>query len=132
MSAPSQGRRPARAAMWLLVVLATYWLYTALGAARAGSSGNVGVSLALSGLCLALAGWIGMRAARERLRVQEGKAAQAARMMLIAQLGRQDDATLERLSGGSGSSAEAARMILQGRHLGNPAGGPRPRSTESE
>lgn len=132
MTNAPRGRSPARAAMWLLVAVATYGLYSAVRAAQAGQGEDVGLQLAVSGLCIALAGWIGMRTARERLRVQEKSAAQEAQMMVIAQLGQQDDATLERMARSGGATADAARMILQGRHLGNPAGRPRPDALESE
>jgi hypothetical protein len=52
-------------------------------------------------------------------------------MLLMAQLGEQDDVTLERIAGTGGSTADVARTILQGRHLGNPAGRPRHTSPES-
>ncbi|MDZ4674119.1 MAG: hypothetical protein SGI84_06670, partial [Gemmatimonadota bacterium] len=101
-------------------------------AAQQGESGMLGLSLALSGISLTVAGLIGVRAARQRLKNQAVSAAQAAQMMLIAQLGQQDDATLERLTRSGGASAESARMILQGRHLGNPAGRTRPHTSELE
>jgi hypothetical protein len=52
-------------------------------------------------------------------------------MLLLAQLGQQDDAALERIAASRGPAADAAVMILRGRHLGNPAGIPKRSPAES-
>ncbi|MCL4865260.1 MAG: hypothetical protein KJZ47_05150 [Gemmatimonadales bacterium] len=111
-----------RAAMWLLVGLATYWLVVTLRAVQAGERDGLASGLVWAGTCLALAGWIGIRNVRERTQAQESSTGSAAQMLLLAELGRQDDATLERMARAPGPASEAARMILQGRHLGNPGG----------
>jgi len=120
-----------RTAMWLLVALATYWLVVTLRAVQAGEREGLASGLIWSGTCIALAGWIGIRSVRERTRAQESSTGSATHLLLLAELGRQDDATLERMASSPGAAGDAARMILQGRHLGNPGGSPRHNPPES-
>lgn len=127
MTAPSgPARRPWRALMWLSVVLAAMglvdWIRTVQGAPAAAA--RTGLGLFLGGL--AMAAWFGIRGARQATESRALEARSTARLMLLAELGRHDDETLERIARSPGPAAEAARMLLQGRHLGNPAGGPRP------
>ncbi|MFN2316876.1 MAG: hypothetical protein ABR551_13720 [Gemmatimonadales bacterium] len=117
--------RLSRALMWLFVILAIAWLVVAIRAARVGDSGVMASGFLGTALLLVVAAWIGIRGARLRARQQAAQARHAARMILMAELGRHDDATLERIASSSGPAAEAALMILQGRHLGNPAGSPK-------
>lgn len=115
-------RRPWRAFMWLSVLLAAVglvdWIRTMQGGPTADS--RTGLGLFVGGL--AMAAWFGIRGARQTTESQAAEARSTARLMLLAELGRHDDATLERIAKTPGPAAEAARMILQGRHLGNPAG----------
>lgn len=120
-----------RALMWLCVVLAGAWLVLAVRAGQLGDGRTLAVGLIGATGLLIVAVTIGLRAARRRAREQAAAAAHTASMLLVAELGRHDDATLERIAAGGGPAADAARMILQGRHLGNPAGGPRHSSSES-
>ena len=131
MTTSSPARRLTRLAMWALVALATYWLVVTLRAAQAGETEGLASGLIWSGACIALAGWLGIRSASGRNRAQESAVAREAQMVLIAELGKQDDATLERMAGKPGPAGDAARTILQGRHLGNPAGSPRHSKPES-
>lgn len=123
--------RLSRALMWLLVILATAWLVVAIRAAQLGDTGVMASGFLGTALLLMVAAWIGIRGARLSARHQAAQARHAATMILVAELGRHDDATLERIAASSGPAAEAALMILQGRHLGNPAGRPRHTSPES-
>lgn len=116
--------------MWLLVGLSGFWLVQGLRAGRA-DPGGLARGLVMGAISLGLAGWLGVRAARERARVNAAAAANAAHMLLLAQLGQQDDAALERIAASRGPAAEAAVMILRGRHLGNPAGVPKRSPAES-
>lgn len=117
--------RLLRSVMWLLVILATAWMILAVRAAQVGETGDMATAFIGAGLLLAVAGWLGLQGARDRQRVRDAEARHAARMLLVAELGRHDDETLERIARKGGPAADAARMILQGRHLGNPAGSPR-------
>lgn len=123
--------RLLRALMWLLVLLAAGWVVLAVRAARLGETREMATGFAGAAGLLLLAGWLGVQGARERRRSQDRQARQAARMLLMAELGKHDDATLDRIAASNGPAADAARMILQGRHLGNPAGSARHRPTES-
>ncbi len=123
--------RLSRALMWLFVILAVAWLVVAVRAARVGDTAVMASGFLGTALLLGVAAWIGIRGARLKARQQAAQARHAASMILLAELGRHDDATLERIAASSGPAAEAALMILQGRHLGNPAGSPRHTSLES-
>jgi hypothetical protein len=116
--------------MWLLVGLSGFWLVQALRAGQADPAG-LARGLVMAGISLLLAGWLGVRAARHRAREHAAAGRTAARMLLLAQLGQQDDAALERIAASRGPAADAAVMILRGRHLGNPAGSPKRSSPES-
>lgn len=120
----------SRALMWLFVILAIAWLVVAVRAAQLGEIGVMGSGFLGTAALLGLATWIGIRGARLKARQQAAQARHSARMILVAELGKHDDTTLERIASSSGPAAEAALMILQGRHLGNPAGSPRHTSAE--
>lgn len=120
----------SRALMWLLVLLAIAWLVVAVRAARLGETGAMASGFLGATSLLMVAAWIGIQGARLKARQQAAQARHAARVLLLAELGRHDDPTLERIAAASGPAAEAALMILQGRHLGNPAGKPRHTSPE--
>lgn len=123
--------RPWRALMWLFVLLALAWLVVAIRAARLGETGVMASGFAGTTVLLFVAAWVGIRGARVKARQQAAQARHAARMILVAELGRHDDATLQRIAASSGPASEAALMILQGRHLGNPAGSRRHPPPES-
>lgn len=111
-----------RTLTWLLMASGAYWFVVAVRASRPGSEGSALTGVILAGLSVTLACGLGVARARARRRTQDRSTSQATQMLLVAQLGRQDDATLERIARTGGPAGEAATMILQGRHLGNPAG----------
>lgn len=128
---PPPPARPWRALMWLGVILAALGLWALFTTGRRGTAGDLRSAIGLVIGGVALAGWVGVRGARQHARARAAEAAQAARVLLVAELGRHDDATLQRIAASSGPAADAARMLLQGRHLGNPAGRPRPTALET-
>lgn len=81
------------------------WVPRPLGAA----------SLGFFFVALFLSLWCGIAARRRALADRERQVTGAVIVAIAAQLGRQDDPTLERLARGSGPAAEAARLILLGR-----------------
>jgi hypothetical protein len=117
--------------MWLLVFLAGAWLVLGIRAARLGMTREMATAFAGATGLLLLAGFLGVRGARTRRQAQEARARHAARLLLVAELGKHDDTTLERIARSGGPAADAAMMILQGRHMGNPAGGPKLRTPET-
>jgi hypothetical protein len=123
--------RLSRALMWLFVILAIAWVVVAVRAAQLGDTGVMASGFLGAAALLLLAAWIGIRGVRRTARQQAAQARHAASMILVAELGKHDDATLERIASSSGPAAEAALMILQGRHLGNPAGSPKHTALES-
>ena len=67
------------------------------------------------GCCLATAVWMGWRGHRQALADRERVGRTTMIMAIAAQLGRQDDAALERLAAKGGPAAEAAALLLAGR-----------------
>jgi hypothetical protein len=112
----SEGARTLRSVMWSLIVLSL----TALGLAFAGAKrwvahDSIFLSLLLFAGSLLGAVYIGLKAHRRALDDRECASGQAMIITIAAQLGRQDEATLERIAARGGPAAEAARMILTGR-----------------
>lgn len=112
----SEGARALRSAMWALIVL---WL-VALGLAFAGVRGwiardSIPWSLSLSAGSLLGAVYVGLKAHQQALVDRERTSRQAMIISIAAQLGKQDQATLERIAGKGGPAGEAARMIMAGR-----------------
>ena len=59
--------------------------------------------------------WFGARTHRKALEDREKESGRAMIVAIAAQLGRQDDAALERIKAKGGPAGEAAGMILTGR-----------------
>lgn len=59
--------------------------------------------------------WFGIKAHRRALEDREKESGRAMIVAIAAQLGRQDDAALERIKARGGPAGEAAGMILMGR-----------------
>jgi len=120
----SEGARVLQRAMWALIVLSIL----ALGLAFAGTRGwvardSIPSSLLMFGGSLFGALYLGFKAHRRALADRERDSSQAMVIAIATQLGRQDDAMLERIARKGGPAAEAARMILSGRRSGQ-AGSP--------
>jgi hypothetical protein len=112
----SEAARGLRATTRLAVVLAALLLLATLAAARnwiPRELGSVALPLFLASVLTAI--WFGVKAHRRALADREIESGRAMIVAIAAQLGRQDDASLERIKTRGGPAAEAAGMILQGR-----------------
>ncbi len=112
----SDASQALRRQMWLAAGVAV----AMLGVAALGARGYVdrGIGLAAGGfaaLALALAAVLGWQARKQALADRELAGKREMIVTLTALLGRQDDATLERIAGTRGTQAEVARMLLDGR-----------------
>lgn len=72
----------------------------------------LGSLLLLLSAVFASAIWTGLHARREALAAREKASGGIMIVAIAAQLGRQDDATLERIQSKGGPAGEAAKMIL--------------------
>ena len=113
----SDASQALRRQMWLAAAVAV----AMLGLAALGARGYVdrGIGLAAGGfaaLSLALAAVLGWQARKQALADRELAGRREMIVTLTALLGRQDDATLERIAATRGTQAEVARMLLDGRH----------------
>jgi hypothetical protein len=112
----SDASQALRRQMWLAAGVAV----AMLGVAALGARGYVdrGIGLAAGGfaaLALSLAAVLGWQARKQALADRELAGKREMIVTLTALLGRQDDATLERIAGTRGTQAEVARMLLDGR-----------------
>lgn len=115
-AALSDGATEYRRLMWLLGVLGLLALGVALLAVRGHAPRSAGIpGLAIGLVAVLLSGWFGWRARQQALHDQEMVAQRSMTVLLAAQLGHQDDATLARIAAKPGPAAEAARLILKGR-----------------
>jgi hypothetical protein len=108
--------RGYRAGMWLLFLVGLVNLIVAiraLSSERAAGSGTVGLIVFF--LCVALGGWLGLLGARRIRRARDRQSRTDAILLLVSELGRHDDDTLQRIVQQGGPAAEAAVMVLQGR-----------------
>jgi hypothetical protein len=62
-----------------------------------------------------MAAWFGLRTHKRAIADREKESGRAMIVAIAAQLGRQDDASLERIQAKGGPAGEAAALILQGR-----------------
>jgi len=65
--------------------------------------------------CALTSAWFGLKAHRRVLEDREKESGRAMIVAMAVQLGRQDDAALERIKAKGGPAGEAAGMILMGR-----------------
>jgi hypothetical protein len=65
--------------------------------------------------CALISAWFGLKAHKRVLDDREKESGRAMIVAIAAQLGRQDDASLERIKAKGGPAGEAAGLILQGR-----------------
>ncbi len=112
----SDASQALRRQMWLMALVAMLML----GVAALGARGFVDPWLGMAAggfaaLALVLTGVLGLQARRQALADRELAGKREMIVTLTALLGRQDDATLERIAGTRGTQAEVARMLLEGR-----------------
>ena len=116
MAELSQGARNYRALMWGMILLAMLPLVLFVAAVRNVVPRQARIAaLPLVFACLATAVWMGWRGHRQALADRERVGRTTMIMAIAAQLGRQDDAALERLAAKGGPAAEAAALLLAGR-----------------
>ncbi len=116
MAELSEGARNYRALMWGMILLAMVPLVLFVAAMRDVVPRQMGIAaLPLVFACLLTAVWMGWRGHRQALADRERVGRTTMIMTIAAQLGRQDDAALERIAARSGPAAEAATWILAGR-----------------
>jgi hypothetical protein len=112
----SEAARGLRATTRLAVVLAALLLLATVAAAKSWIPPELGpVVLPLFVASALTAIWFGVKAHRRALADREIESGRAMIVAMAAQLGRQDDASLERIKARGGPAGEAAGMILQGR-----------------
>ena len=104
-----------RGLMWLCFGVAALNLLGAIGQAHNGAGGAGATALLIFFCSIALAGLFGWMRAR-RLNVGRDQQSRSdAILLLVAELGRHDDATLDRIARQGGPAGEAAGMVMQGR-----------------
>jgi hypothetical protein len=91
-----------------------------VGLTLAGLRGMVGSALVLLGALLLLGGavgatWMGLKGHSQVRQDRERASGQFMIVSIAAQLGKQDDATLQKIAGKGGPAGEAARLLLAGR-----------------
>jgi len=108
--------RGYRLGMWLLFLIGMVNLVVAVRGVRQGSNGMAGAfALLVFFLCIAGGAWLGLLGGRILRRARDQQSRTDAILLLVSELGRQDDDTLNRIARQGGPAAEAARMVLQGR-----------------
>lgn len=104
-----------RGVMWLCFGLALLSLLGAITGAHNRASG-AGASALLIFFCLiALGGVAGWMRARRLGAGRDQQSRSDAILLLVAELNRQNDETLERIARQGGPAGEAAQMVMQGR-----------------
>ena len=107
--------RGYRAGMWLLFLLGMVNLIIAIrGLKRGAASGGI-LGLGIFFACVGLGGWLGLLGARKVRRSRDQQSRSDAILLLVSELGRHDDDTLNRIARQGGPAGEAALMVLQGR-----------------
>ncbi len=112
----SESARQYRAAMWFMIVIATASMIGIAAALKGKVPRDLG---RVAGLSLVAATTFAIHLSlvghRRALADRDAQTRNDLVLMLIAQLGRQDDAALERIAAKGGPAGEAATLILKGR-----------------
>lgn len=112
----SEAARRYRVLMWVLAAAALVPFSLFVAGLRDILPRDLGLAaLPLGFACLITAAWMGWRGHRQALLDRERSGHQAMIIAIAAQLGRQEDAALERIAGAGGPAGEAATWILAGR-----------------
>ena len=112
----SDAAREYRSAMWLLagVAIVAYAVgYAGVKGAVPRLAGLIGLSLGVAATVVAF--FFGLRAHRRALTDQEMSSQRTMIVLLAAELGSKDDATLESIKRRGGPAGDAAALILEGR-----------------
>lgn len=111
-----EGARSYRLLMWVLVLLAAVLGALVLASLRGMVPREAARPLLpLVFACLVAAAWLGWRGHRAALADRERMGHTTMILAIAAQLGRQEDAALERIAASGGPAGEAATWILAGR-----------------
>jgi hypothetical protein len=116
MAELSEAARSLRLGMWLAAGVTVMALGVALAGARRWipiEIGRAALPLVPAGLITAL--WLGLKARGRALADRDRESGQAMTMAMVGMLGRQDQATLERIRDRGGPAGDAAALILAGR-----------------
>ncbi len=112
----SEAARELRVSTRLSALLAAILLLMTLASAKGWLPPRLGaIILPLFVASALLAVWFGIKTHKRALADREMESGRAMIVAIAAQLGRQDDAALERIRSKGGPAGEAAAMILQGR-----------------
>jgi hypothetical protein len=112
----SEAARSLRGTARLALLVAAVFLMISFSAAKGWLPPELGpVALPLFFASAAIGVWFGIKAHTRALADREMESGRAMIVAIAAQLGRQDDAALERIRAKGGPAGEAAGMILQGR-----------------
>lgn len=112
----SDASQALRRQMWLAAGVAVAMLAVAALGARGRVDPWIGMAAGgFAALALAMAAVLGVQARRQALADRELAGRREMIVTLTALLGKQDDATLERIAATRGTQAEVARMLLEGR-----------------
>jgi len=110
------GAESLRLAMWLLILLTVGLGCLTFLAIRKILPPDLAVPATLLGFGSALSAfWCGARGHRRAIADREAASDRAMVIAMAVALGRQGDATLERMAAEGGPAAEAATLILRGR-----------------
>lgn len=102
--------------MWLLFLIGVLNLVVAVRAMRRNAESGAGITpLIVFFICVALGGWLGLLGARIMQRARDQQSRTDAILILVSELGRHDDDTLNRIARQGGPAGEAAVMVLQAR-----------------
>ncbi len=119
----SEQARSLRLTMWAIVGLGVVLLAVAFAGAKGWlPRETVAAALWLFGASTILTLWLGAKARAQAIADRERESGQAMIVVIAAQLARQDDETLQRISGRGGPAAEAAMLILAGRRKASTGG----------
>ncbi|HKV75989.1 MAG TPA: hypothetical protein VJN95_15830 [Gemmatimonadales bacterium] len=105
-----------RLGMWLLFIVGLVNLAVAVRGLLHGANNLGGVfALAVFFVCIGGGAWLGFLGGRALRQARDQESRTDAILLLVSELGRQDDDTLNRIARQGGPAAEAARLVLQGR-----------------
>jgi hypothetical protein len=135
----SEAARRLRLGTRLALLAGVFFFILVIGGIRGWWPQRLGQSaLPLFFASVLTAAWLGVKSHRRALADREKASGGAIIVAIAAQLGKQDDATLEAIAGRGGPAGEAASLILAGRRRSAsartraPSGGEAGRAPESD
>jgi hypothetical protein len=102
--------------MWLLFMIGMVNLVVAMRGLRREGGAQAGIAgLLIFFICIAIGGWLGLLGARIMRQARDQQSRTDAILLLVSELGRHDEVTLNRIGRQGGPAGEAALLVLQGR-----------------